>query len=154
MAEVPADATTALTLALSCSQDHVQYLGRFRRGDKVPLSCSLASVPDSAPVTVILDEDSATLAAFLLPRSGVTRTEFGLAYRLGESAALGRFQVSHQASVAGVTTTRYQSFDVVAGGDSGGEVIALYSFERPDAVRVVAQLGGGRMVRGDNPRVG
>jgi hypothetical protein len=42
---------------------------------------------------------------------------------------------------------------VVPGGDPGGAVISVFAHDRPESGYVLAQLGGGKLVQGRNPRI-
>jgi hypothetical protein len=54
-------------------------------------------------------------------------------------------------TLAGVAYSASGSFDVVAGGDSGGRVMSLHSVDRPEARGLIAQVSSGRLVLGSNP---
>jgi hypothetical protein len=129
-------------------------LGRYRRGDKLTLHCATPSVPDHAPIAVILDQSNYPVAALSLPKADASRKAFELQVFVGDGFALGSYSVSYQFSVGGVPgNVPGDSFTVIAGGDSGGEVISLYSCDRPEARFVIAQLNSGRLVRGRNPSI-
>ena len=67
------------------------------------------------------------------------------------SVALGTYSVSTAYAIGGVPATQASTFQVVAGGDSGGEIISLFEYDRPEGRYVLAQLGSGRLVQGRDP---
>jgi hypothetical protein len=127
------------------------HLGRLQRGDRVLLFCRTVAVPDFAPVAVILNAEGQTVLAQEIASWRRSRTRFGRVLRIDQRFDLGKYTVSYQYTVDGVPYRAEDSLEVVAGGDSGGEVLALYTLERPKSRLVLAQLGCGRLTRGRNP---
>jgi hypothetical protein len=78
---------------------------------------------------------------------------FGRRVLLDGQYALGTFLLRTSWSVAGNDLLDIQQIEVVGGGDSGGGIISLYSFERPGTNFLIAQLQAGRLVQGTNPRL-
>lgn len=129
------------------------YLGRYRRGDKVDLSLSLPSTPDAPPIAVVLDSDSTQIASMMMPAANQDRTNFALPLPVGLPYSVGSFSVYFHYTIAGTTSLKQVTFDVVSGGDSGGSVIALYSLDRVESRCIVAQLDSGALVLGKTPTV-
>jgi hypothetical protein len=131
----------------------IMDLGRVRRGDWIPLSFTLPSLPDSIPVAVILNSDSAQMAALMVPAINPTGTIFSLLFQITSAFSVSNYQVFYSSVVAGQSVMQRAQFEVVAGGDSGGAVIALYSVDRQEVRSIVAQLDSGVLVLGRSPTV-
>jgi hypothetical protein len=127
------------------------HLGRLRRGDRVLLFCKTTDVPDFAPVAVVMNAAGDVVLAREIASWRRSRTRFGGVQRIDQRFDLGTYTVSYQYTVDGVPYRAEDGLEVVAGGDSGGEVLALYALERPKSRLVLAQLGCGRLTRGRNP---
>ena len=128
------------------------YLGRFRWGDEVDFTVTPTGPPPALPTATITDASSVTVASFsmwVLP--GLA--SFAGSVFLSSAWALGTFTVTCQFSVSGSPVTQVFTFDVVAGGDSGGDVISMYFYDRPEAGYVIAQLSGGLLAQGRNPHL-
>lgn len=153
MPDLRVSASSRFTLSAQAPEPRFhRVLGRCRRGDKVMLSCSVPSVPDHAPIAVVLNSDSHVVATIALPKIGPSRKLFGMSVFIGTAFIVGNYLVSYQFSVGGNSgSVPDDRFAVVPGGDSGGDVISLYSFDRPEARFVVAQLSSGRLAQGRNP---
>jgi hypothetical protein len=136
-------------------RDRFAELGRFRRGDRVVLDVTLPAVPDGPPVAVVLTPDSQVMGAYFLPIADGTHIRFALPLRVDRRYGLGTYRVSYQFQVGGEPgAVRDAEFSVIPGGDPGGEVIALYAVDRPEARLVLAHLDSGRLVVGRNPSIG
>lgn len=145
-----ASATTAtFTGTASCAL----YLGRYRRGDKVPLYLQLGSTPDAPPIAIVMDSNNDTIATIAIPATDQARTLFQIPLFIGLSYALGSFTVYFHYLIAGTASLQQAKFDVIAGGDSGGGVVSLYSLDRIEARCLVAQLSSGVLVLGKSPTV-
>lgn len=137
------------------------YLGRYQVGQEVPVgvlcrtSLRVPTVPDAAPWVKILDSQGSVIETHELPivdRYNQTGW-FQKLVRLGSSFGLGSYTVEITYTLSGAPHILISTFEVVAGGDLGGPVIAIYAIDRPEARYVVAQLGTGRLVQGRNPSV-
>lgn len=137
-------------------------LGRYQRGQKVPIGVNAVDgssnpvEPDEAPVATIRDPASNVVATLALPRVAPSRTSFGAGFFLGVLfQTLGTYQVSYAYTFAEGTGqgSASDSFEVIAGGDEGGSVVAMFSLDRPEARYVVGQLGCGKLAQGRNPRL-
>jgi hypothetical protein len=128
---------------------------RYQRGQNVTIGSSLDAKSDNPPVATVHDPNNALFGTYLLPYAPVRGSGFNYALPviLPGGAALGTYQVAITYSIAGTPGTVTSSFDVVAGGDSGGSVISLYAYDRPEARFVLAQLSSGKLVQGRNPHL-
>jgi hypothetical protein len=150
---LPVSAASGINLHGSgATADTEGYLGRFTRGQKITLSAEYPSTPDAAPAATVRDPDDISVGTFLLPMRGGLQN-FAITLRIGDWMTLGRYSVTYSFSLSGVPGTASDSFDLVAGGDSGGEVISLFSYDRPEGRYVLAQLGSGKLMQGRNPHL-
>ncbi len=123
-------------------------LGRFRVGEFVRFA--LNAETDAAPVGNLYDEDGHLIGRVQMSPA-VGGGMVGSVFLTG-SFSLGEYEVSLPYYVNGVVSLTRYTFRVVAGGDSGGNVLSLYSARRPDCTRVLAHLASGRIVQGNRPR--
>lgn len=131
---------------------------RYQRGQYVPLTTTVSDgLTLEPPVCVVTDPNNAMFGYFLLPYVGLNPNGapiYSYPMFLAGGAALGTYTVTITfATTIGGSATVDQTFDVVAGGDSGGQVISLYSYDRPEASFVLAQLSSGKLVQGRNPHL-
>jgi hypothetical protein len=149
---VVAEATSGL--ALSGSAVHATGANpRHQRGTVVTLGISPGKA-DRLPVASVVGPGSVPLGTYPMPMlSGTSAPSYQLSLRLPGGIALGTYQVTFSYSVGGVSGSASEQFDVIPGGDSGGEVISLYSHDRPEARYVLAQIGAGKLVQGRNPHL-
>ncbi len=137
-------------------RDHASvslYFGRFRRGDRVPMIFTLPTTPDYAPVAVVFDQLGHQVSSFSIPTLDSDRLVFSYPMFVSLAHSLSRFTVYLHYVVRGSASVVSATFDVIAGGDSGGDVISVFSVDRPEARSLVAQLSSGRLVVGANPRL-
>lgn len=150
MADRPVSARSVI--ATIQAPTRVAHLGKYQRGQKVLLlTPSLSAMPAACPMATITGPNfSETREVGLLDRFSRV---FLLQLFLGQSFDLGTYTVDFRAVVGGSPWTYRVTFDVIAGGDSGGNVISLHVAPRPEATYVLAQLSSGRLVQGKNPSV-
>lgn len=127
------------------------YFGRHRLGDSVGLHFNAFTVPDFAPVAVVVNGNQVDVASFPVPTLDPNALYYASPLFLSTLYSLGNFQVYFYFTVGGTPHSMHGSFDVVAGGDPGGKVISLNSIDRPEARSVLAQLSSGRLVVGLSP---
>lgn len=122
-------------------------LGRFRYGDPVTVAFTPASKPDDVPVAAVSPH------GITLPVTPDRRRpgRFAATLRHAAPQALGTVTCAVTYTSAGSPVTLAFTWELVAGGDSGGEVVALYAAEPPEGRFVLAQLGSGRIAQGDDP---
>lgn len=128
-------------------------LGRFRRGDWAPLSLSVASRPDGPPIAVILDGSMSQVAAIPMPSTTADMLNYLLPIQISLTYSVGTYSVFYHYLIAGQSVMQQATLDVIAGGDSGGAVISMYSVDRQEVRSIVAQLDSGILVLGRSPTV-
>lgn len=130
---------------------------RYQRGQQIPIALVIPSRSDSLPTATITDPSNALLGTVLalpfLPGYIPASFTYSTTIRLPGGAELGTYQVSFAYTVAGVPLSSTYEFDAVAGGDSGGEVIAMFDYSRPEARYLLVQLATGKLVQGRNPHL-
>jgi hypothetical protein len=134
-------------------------LGNYQLGQTVPLtlvvrdSLGRSALPDVIPTVAIYDANyDAVFAANPYPSDPQgSPSVFAYPLKLGSAYVLGKFFVVFRYSVGGVSNLTLQTFTVVGGGDAGGNMISLYSLDRPEARYVLGQLSGGSLVQGRKP---
>lgn len=138
------------------------WKGRFKVGDLLPLSLAptgntgAPALPDAAPTVRVFNSSGAQV--------GATR-QFAIKDRYGPTAlfvddllldsnyAVGHYTVRYAWLVSGSQRVEVEKFEVIPTGDSGGSVIGMAQFTRPEAEYVVYQRDGGTINAGRNPRV-
>lgn len=116
-------------------------LGRFRLGSTISAVFPIGS-QTTAPVATF-SGPGGNIRVPLTTRDGTnwTLTTFlGIAYQAGTYTTT-------------ITNSGQVQFEVVAGGDYGGGVIALFATQNVNGWQVLAQLQNGSLVMGKNPRV-
>ena len=134
---------------------------RIQHGDFIPVRVELPISPIEPPLLTITSPDGSSwsmLMAYLGTRPGAagsTLHAFNLAFFAGSSMPLGIYMltVSFFGPDLASQTMTIDPIEVVSGGDSGGAVIALYGYDRPEGRYTLAQLASGRLVQGRNPRL-
>ncbi len=135
------------------------YLGAVMQGRRVPLlvrtlgAGSVPRVPLLPPVATLVDEGGSVVLQAELPamNQGGTVGLFGMGLRLGGNMPPGRYCVVYSYVLGTVVQMLHSFFDVVA-GDPAGAVISTFAHDRPEARYVLAQLDGGQLVQGRNPK--
>ena len=154
--DVPGSVLATLTLIDSTTHDNgaTVSLGRFRRGDRIPIALTAMSVPDSPPVVTILTEAGELITTFLLSSRDFGAT-FSKSMFVDRRFSLGTFRMTAVYLVSGVSTLYSATFVVVPGGDSAGSVLSIYSHggSSPARAYILAQLENGQLVQGANPHL-
>lgn len=139
----------------------MSYRGRYQLGQEIPLgvltvnASGAPSFPTTAPHMDVFSGSAKVVSGKLLPvvdRGGQTGY-FHYPLYLGPQFAAGRYSVVYRYLVGTYLGQVEDTFEVIAGGDDEGEVLAMHWFERPQADFVVQQLSSGKLVRGRNPRI-
>jgi hypothetical protein len=140
---------------------------RFQLGDWLPLSIlprdsTSSGTADEPGVTVkIFEADGDLVETVALPsRPERINLERGLGLgcearvHLDSSYAAGKYMLFYAYTTDGATNVRghAETFEIVAGGDAGGAVIASHFHDLPNANNVVFQLDNGDLRRRLNPR--
>ncbi len=139
----------------------MSYRGRFQLGTEVTLAVltvngsNLPSFPDAAPVVEVWSSTGLVLAGRAMPvvdRYGTTGL-FQLSTFLDARFSAGRYTAVYRYEVGSYEGLVEEVFEIVAGGDPAGAVIAMHYYDRPHAKFVVMQLDGGSLLARRNPRV-
>jgi len=116
------------------------YRGRKVLGDEIPLgvqctsTSGVPSAPTAAPVMTIYSDAGTKIVQKSLPPSdkyGATGL-FGVNQPLNSSFATGRYWVLYTYAVSGNNRNALDSFEVVGGGSTSGQRIAMAWMDRPD----------------------
>lgn len=134
--------------------------GRYQLGEDVPLAlwCRDASgapsAPNEAPSADIWSSSAKIRTLYLPAQDRAVVTGF-FSYRLflNSSYAPGLYRVNYRYRIGSFHVLEQDQFEILPGGDPAGAVIAMFDFEKPDAVFIVQSLDSGRIVRGKNPRL-
>lgn len=130
---------------------------RYQRGQQIPIVLGLPGRADGLPYVLITDPSESPFGEAMMvpyiPGHLVSSFLYKTFIRLPGGAALGTYTVSFTYTIAGVPGTQASEFDVVEGGDSGGEVIAMFDYDRPEARYLLVQLATGKLVQGRNPHL-
>jgi hypothetical protein len=151
--DIDVAATTLIGLGFASSCLTGTHLGRFRRGDPIVVTIESPDVPDKAPFLIVFDADMNVISSLDMAMFGPTRTRFRATYVPGTEADLGEHRLYCGFYVSGVASLIDRRFELVAGGDSGGHVMALHATDRPEGRTVIAQLASGRLAVGRNPYI-
>lgn len=149
MADLVVSATTSVSFSDSASI--TRSLGRYQLGDIVSTELIIGVSPDAAPTLTVTDHSDAAIVTAKMAMNGGS-TSFALPLFLGSLFSIGTFSVTYSYAVGGSPGMASDSFDVVAGGDPGGRVIAMTAYERPGAQYLVVQMASGYLMQGRNPR--
>lgn len=110
------------------------------------------SLPSSAP-SVTVRADGAPIASIFLPvldKPAATGL-FQYPLTLGSPYPPGRYRATYHWTVGGFLGTHEDNFEVVAGGDAAGAIIAMAWYERPHANFLVMQTDNGTLLFGRSP---
>jgi hypothetical protein len=137
------------------------YRGRYQLGVEIPLGIltvngsSLPSFPTTAPLVEVWSATAQVIPGRKMPvvdRFGTTGL-FGLNLFLDARFSAGMYTAIYRYTVGSYQGQEEDVFEVVAGGDPAGSVIAMAYYDRPHAKFCVMQLDSGRLISRRNPRV-
>jgi hypothetical protein len=136
----------------------MKYIGAHQLGDRLGLALQTGTgptpvLPDAAPTATVVNAAGVVVATYSVPPSRQEDAYFARAIHLNRQYVVGRYAVRYAYQVGGQNRTELDVFDIVAGGDPGGAVIAGYPFHRPHAEYHVLDLDSGELIRGRNPYV-
>lgn len=140
------------------------YLGAYQLGGRVALTilCHDANgvplAPDAAPrVSVHGGQSNVFIAAFDAPPLDRPNAPglFQMVLHLGGRFPVGYYEAFYTYSVGlgSNNPVEHDSFQVVAGGDPRGAVLALYALNKPHAQFLIQQCDSGKILKGSNPSV-
>lgn len=136
------------------------FRGRVQLGEHIALGvlCLDASdtptAPDAAPLLEIFSGTAKVLAKTIpaLDRFGTTGL-FQIQQFLDERFAAGQYKAIYRWDIGSYEGMAEDTFEVVAGGNADGQIIAMHYYKRPHADFIVSQLNSGKLVKGRNPRI-
>lgn len=140
------------------------YLGKFQNGDRLPLAVAcvdkegVPTAPDLAPTAKIFIDDGTLQATVSLPAvhadinsAGAFQGLFKIRYLEG-GLATDKYYVAYRYYLSGVPyQTETDSFELVAGGNSAGTVIALAHTPQHGQSVVQYDTEDGNIYLGRNP---
>lgn len=138
----------------------MQYLGRYMLGDYVPVVVRthagdhIPAAPTAAPIAATYDTSSKVenLGKIALVDPSATTGLFLKRIKLDSTYSTGPHTVLVTYVISGSTYSQEFSFEIIAGGDADGNIIASEEFQRPEAVNLIHQRdGSGDVVSGRNP---
>ena len=137
-------------------------LGRYQLGDWLPLTlvthnaAGTRTLPDAAPTAKIVDASGTTIDTINMPISkskAFTISEFEYLLRLDSDYSAGVYMVFFRWATGSGAFSGGQSkqFEILAGGDSDGNVMGMAWMPKPQSADIVYQLDGGALLAGRNP---
>src|SRR5437016_2893722 len=139
----------------------MSYRGRYQLGQYVALFCQCRdsnrtpTVPTAPPLAVIWGSTGAKLKSLEMPvldRYVPVAGLFSMQVRLGPEFATGIHRVVYEYLAGTYHGLDEDTFEIVAGGNPDGNVIAMYYLDRPGDKFIVQELDSGRLVQGRNPK--
>lgn len=125
---------------------------RYRSGDQIPISFAPPFTPTHGTTLTVSAVGGSTIETTpLWTWDGVN---WQTSVLVGSQFTTGDYNAKWVATNAiGTTSIQWVQFSVVAGGDPGSSVIAIYAQDSPDGRVILAQLRSGVLVRGQGPWV-
>lgn len=137
------------------------YLGRYRVGEYVPLSCwcrtaaGVPTLPDIAP-TARLYLNATAIKTLKIPICDKYHVTGFFLHRLFLGNAVfdaGQVRVVYQYALSSTAFSTEDTFEIVEGGSDDGVGISCYVYRRPQQTFVLVQGEGGRLLKKRNPRL-
>ncbi len=133
--------------------------GRLALGHEILLGvqCTDANgspvAPDAAPVMKIFSQTGTLYINRPIPAQDKARLTGLFAYRqfLDVTFAVGLYTVLYTWTAGGFTTSAIDTFEILSGGNSGGEFISLHFHEGTQDNYVIGQTNAGNIPRYRNP---
>lgn len=116
-------------------------------------STGAAVAPNACP-TITITGPTSPVTSKKIPPQDPTGAPGLFFYRqfLGNNFAVGTYTVSYAWTASAYSGSASETFDVVAGGDGGGQFISAFYLKRPFADFLLGQTDGGLVDRVKNPR--
>lgn len=135
------------------------WLGRHKLGDVITLACQCVNgsgtptVPDDAPYARIYNGAGTLIKTARMPIADSFKVTgyFSRPLHLGAEFSVGRIAVFYSWTISSTGYGDRDEFEIVAGGNPDGQVIAMHSFDRPDSNFVIYEAASGRLLKGRNP---
>ena len=137
---------------------------RVHLGEELPLlvlckdGSQVPTAPDAAPTYTIYDANGVevtgadTIAMPPVDREVVDGL-FGCGHFVGVNFSEGYYTVLYKWTISAAPFSHSEEFEVMPGGDGGGNNIAMGVLRKPHTTYVVRQLTSGKLAAGRNPRV-
>ncbi len=137
------------------------FLGRFQQGQSLPLilvcenSTGVPTDPTACPDADILNASGTRVSSQALPILDPAASVglFAGSVYLGSLYPAGLYSVAYRWDISGTRSERLDTFEIVAGGDASGQVLAITNYERPQANFLVQQRQNSTFYKGKNPRL-
>lgn len=135
------------------------YLGRYQLGQTVPLrmacedSDGAAAAPSDAPIAKVFGASFVLAKQMPVEDLGASTGLFSYQLRLDSNFSVGQYSVTYFYKNSSFLGCEHDYFEVIAGGNDDGGVIAMQSFELAHAKFVVGKAEDGIIFSGRNPRV-
>jgi hypothetical protein len=135
---------------------------RVHLGEEVALfvltktSAGAPVAPDAAPTFSIYNSaGTAIISDRKMPpvEKGATTGAFGCGQFLGDQFAEGKYVVLYKWVSGAFNGKQDEEFEIMPGGDGGGNCVAMAILRKPHTTYVVRQLTSGKIAAGRNPRV-
>lgn len=136
--------------------------GRYHLGEEIAFgivaknSTGLPVEPDAAPTFSVYAANGTKIISDKkfppIDRTAVAGI-FGYAQFLGMTFAAGQYLLYVKWVKSGFNGRYIEKFEVMPGGDAGGNVIAMTEFKKPHNTYIVRQLTSGIISAGRNPRL-
>lgn len=134
------------------------YMGRYQLGEHVPLRVltntnRAAVVPDYPPVAKVFDSSGSVRFNKRIPvsdRYGQTGL-FSFRLFLDSTFATGHYSVTFTWIQGTDVGCSVGEFDIVAGGDADGAIIALHRYQTANAQFIMREMDSGELRAGRNP---
>jgi len=137
------------------------YLGRFMVGHTTQLrlqtrnASGTPTTPDNVPQVKIYTAAGVKVLGNRMAsvERYIQTGQFALTLFLSGLFSVGTYNAYYHWTTGSQTFQGYDydNFEIVAGGNSYGEVVAQYFFERPQARYIVYRCSNGSLVQGRNP---
>jgi len=128
------------------------YLGRFRRGQSVNITLSLAENPDDSPLVKYWLEGTSSVTEESMPFIRSRGVTFYTSRYLGVDFDDGNYAAVISYDIDGVTYTAVRYF-AVQGGDETAPIIGILEIDRPLGRGVVTHQDDGTVKVGYKPKL-
>jgi len=135
---------------------------RYHKGEEAVMHvlCTNASnaptAPDAAPTYSIYNSAGTALVTNRkMPPVDIGSQVgyFGCGHLLSDIFAEGQYVVLYKYAISSTQYRKDEKFEVMPGGNGGGNCISMGVLRKPHATYVVRQLTSGKLTAGRNPRI-
>ncbi len=128
------------------------WIGRYRRGERLPLAFATALTPGECPTVDFWHECTTKVKTIQLPSHDALHKLFAKNQFLDSSFVDGHYVATVRYTLIGAPNYSFRTFEVI-GGDPSGAAIAITEMRRPLGRAIITQREDGRIAMGYNPRV-